>query len=79
MATYKTYGTQQMKDENSTQSPSYGPLAVVCERYGIGRTKAFQLAKDGFLETFSMCGKRYVYIRSLETLPERMAKIEKDK
>ena len=46
-----------MKDENSTQSPATAQLAVVCERYGIGRTKAFQLAKMVFWKPFPCAEK----------------------
>lgn len=53
-------------------APTYGPLVTTCALYGIGRTKAFELAAAGTLETFVIGSKRYVLIESLDSLPERL-------
>lgn len=54
--------------------PTYGPLVQVCAQHGIGRTKAFELARQGLLDTFCLGnGKRYVYLSSVASLPERLA------
>jgi hypothetical protein len=43
-----------------------------CERWDICRTKAFEYARHGLIETFVMGRKRYVVIASLESLPARL-------
>jgi len=53
--------------------PSYGPLVEVCRMFGISRSVAFELASDGLLETFKLNARRYVFIDSVRTLPERLA------
>ncbi len=53
-------------------APTYGPLVPTCAAYGIGRTKAFELAAAGTIETFTVGSKRLVIIESLRTLPERL-------
>lgn len=62
-----------MMEENGHVRPSYGPLVPTCAAWGVGRTRAHEYARDGLIETFTMGRKRYVYVRSLETLPERIA------
>ncbi len=52
--------------------PTFGPLVETCKRYGINRTTAFRLAQEKLLETFLIGRKRFVYIASLESLPERL-------
>ena len=56
--------------------PSYGPLIPTCAAYGIKRTRAYEYAANGLLETFLISGRRFVRIESLETLPERIAAAE---
>lgn len=53
-------------------SPSWGPLVKICALYGIGRTRAFELARSGLLETFHIGRSRCVYIRSVERLPQML-------
>jgi hypothetical protein len=53
--------------------PSYGPLVKACAEHGISRSVAFELARLGKLETFTIGQRRYVYLESLRTLPERLA------
>lgn len=57
---------------NSTIEPSYGLLTDVCKRYGISKTRAFDLARRKLLDSFMMNGRRYVWISSVESLPSRM-------
>ncbi|MNC13731.1 hypothetical protein D3C81_1790410 [compost metagenome] len=51
---------------------AYGPLVDVCKAHGISRTRAFQYARDGLLETFPMGNRTFVYVSSVHTLPERL-------
>lgn len=53
--------------------PSYAPLVRACARFGIGRTTAFQFARDGQLETFKIGARTFVMLDSLESLPQRLA------
>jgi hypothetical protein len=55
------------------QSPQYRPLVGACADHGISRTVAFDLVRKGLLETFSIGTRRYVWLESLRTLPERLA------
>jgi len=54
----------------------YRPFIPECTKRGIGKTKAYELANDGLLETFLIGTKRFVYVDSLGTLPERLALAE---
>ncbi|MFT4255942.1 MAG: hypothetical protein QM599_03125 [Pseudoxanthomonas sp.] len=53
--------------------PTYRPLVTACAEHGISRTVAFELARAGKLETFTIGKRRYVALESLRTLPERLA------
>lgn len=53
-------------------APTYGPFVPTCNAYGNGRSKAFQLAAAGTIETFLIGAKRFVMIDSLRSLPERL-------
>ena len=55
-------------------APSWGPLVEVCARYGIKRTRAFELARKGHIEHFALGRSRMVYIESVESLPTRATK-----
>jgi len=59
-------------ERTEANAPGFAPMVQECLRWGICRTKAFELAKAGLIETFSVGRKRYVVIRSLEILPTRM-------
>lgn len=52
--------------------PAFGPLVPVCQAHGIGKTVAFELANEGKLKTFKIGARRYVYLESIRTLPERL-------
>lgn len=54
---------------------AYGPLVDVCKAHGISRTRAFQYASQGLLETFPMGNRTYVYVKSVHTLPERLGAV----
>lgn len=53
--------------------PAYGPLVAVCAAHGISRSVAFELARNGLLDTFTLGARRYVYTESVRTLPQRVA------
>lgn len=62
-----------------TKKPrDFGPLVGECAKRDIGRTVAFDLAARGLLETFTIGRRRYVYLDSLLTLPERLAERERE-
>lgn len=52
--------------------PTFAPLVPACAAFGIGRTKAFELAQAGVIETFLIGTRRYVVLESLRTLPHRL-------
>lgn len=52
----------------------FRPFIPECTKRGIGKTTAYELANAGLLETATIGRKRYVYMDSLLTLPERLAK-----
>ena len=63
---------------NTTTEPRlFGGLVREAEKRDIGKTKAFEFAKQGLIETFLIGNRRYVYIDSLDTLPQRLAAGEK--
>lgn len=53
---------------------TFAPLVPACKANGISRSVAFELARSGKLETFTIGQRRYVNLESLRTLPERLAK-----
>lgn len=53
--------------------PAYGSLVAVCAAHDISRSVAFELARKGLLDTFTIGARRYVYTESVRTLPERLA------
>ena len=56
----------------SAANRDFRPFIPECSRRGLGKTKAYELAKDGLLETFTIGSKRYVLIESLDSLPQRL-------
>lgn len=52
--------------------PTYGPLVPACAKHGIGRTTAFELAREGKLDTFKIGARTFVTMESLAALPERL-------
>lgn len=59
-------------------NPAYLPLVEACGAHGISRTVAFDLAKNGLLQTFTIGARRYVYLDSLRSLPDRVAGNDRD-
>lgn len=53
--------------------PTYAPLVLACSKFGIGKTKAFELAKTGALETVKIGSRTYVMLESLKALPATLA------
>lgn len=62
----------------NTNPRDFGPLVGECAKRDIGRTVAFDLAARGLLETFTIGRRRYVYLDSLLTLPERLDARERE-
>jgi hypothetical protein len=50
----------------------FRPLVPACTERGIGKTTAFDLVKRGLLDTVTIGRKRYVYVASLDALPEKL-------
>lgn len=61
---------------NTHEHRDYRPFIPECTKRGIGKTKAYELANDGLLETFLIGTKRYVYLDSIAGLPQRLALAE---
>lgn len=67
-----------MTDHKSPASPggyavAYRPLVEACADHGISRSVAFELARSGTLDTFTIGKRRYVRLDSLHSLPDRLA------
>lgn len=56
----------------------YGPFVKECAKRGIGKSKAYQLANDGLLETDYVGKSRVVYLDSLLSLPQRLKEAAND-
>jgi hypothetical protein len=50
----------------------FRPFIPECTKVGIGRSKAYELANAGLLETISIGRRRFVYLDSLYSLPTRL-------
>jgi len=55
---------------------AYGPLVEECRARGIGRTVAFELARNGTIETFHLGRRVFVMLDSLDALPQTLAKLD---
>lgn len=55
----------------------FRPFIPECNKYGLGKTKAYELANAGLLEVFKIGSKTYIYCDSLLTLPHRLAQAAK--
>jgi hypothetical protein len=58
-------------------APAYRPLVEACADHGISRTVAFELSDRKLLDTFKIGTRRYVYLESLRTLPQRLQEEER--
>src|SRR3546814_16379870 len=58
--------------QSTNEQRDFRPFIPECAKRGIGKTKAYELADAGLLETFTIGTKRYVYLDSLLTLPQRI-------
>ena len=56
----------------SAANRDFRPFIPECSRRGLGKTKAYELANEGLLDTFRIGSKRYVLIESLDSLPQRL-------
>lgn len=57
---------------NTAEQREFGPFIPECAKRGIGKTRAYELAAAGLLETFQLGSKRYIFIDSLLSLPSRL-------
>lgn len=63
----------------TTNEPrDFGPFIPECSKRGFAKTKAYELANAGLLETFCIGSRRFVYLDSLLTLPARLAQAAND-
>lgn len=51
----------------------FWPLVPACASQGIGKTRAYQLAASGAIETVLLGCRRYVLVGSLLSLPSRLS------
>lgn len=72
--------------QNDKPGATYGPAVETCAQYGIKRGQFFALQKESralelqgqppLIETFKIGNKTFITHRSLQNLPERLAKRE---
>lgn len=58
--------------------PTFGPFVETCKAFGINRSRAYELADAGLLETFNVGRNRFIKIESLKGLPDRLADAAND-
>jgi hypothetical protein len=61
-----------MASTNDRTERDYRPFIPECTKRGIGKTTAYELANSGLLDTFLIGRKRFVYLDSMATLPQRL-------
>lgn len=70
-----------MKHHNEPKAPHAGrdwaDFPEACISRGISRAVAFDIVAAGLLDTWTLGRKRYVYLDSLISLPERMPEYRK--
>jgi hypothetical protein len=54
----------------------FGLFIPECTKRGIGKTVAYELLKGGHLETFTLGVRRYIYLDSLLSLPQRVGNVQ---
>lgn len=64
--------TVQKMDKNGLRE--FRPFVEACARVGLGRSKSYQLAAQGLIETVLIGRRRFVYLDSLYSLPERVGR-----
>lgn len=57
---------------SANEHREFRPFIPECTKRGLGKTKCYELAKAGLLETFCIGTRRYVYLDSLLSLPQRL-------
>ena len=57
---------------DASELRDYGPFVKECAKRGIGKSRAYQLANDGLLDTDYVGKSRVVYLDSLLSLPQRL-------
>jgi len=57
---------------DTSEMRDFRPFIPECTKRGIGKTKAYALANAGLLETFAIGTKRFIYLDSLLSLPQRI-------
>jgi len=65
----------EMNTHDHIPKRSFGPLLRECKRYGFAKTKAHELAKSGAIAVFKIGNRTFVYLDSLEALPERFSSV----
>ena len=61
---------------DACEQRDFRPFIRECNKRGIGKTKAYELAKAGLLETATIGTRRVVFMDSLLSLPSRLAKAD---
>ena len=61
---------------NTNEQRDFRPFISECNKRGIGKTKAYELAKAGLLETACIGTRRVVFMDSLLSLPSRLAQAD---
>jgi len=69
-------GTSELIVDTKQERRAFGPLVDECRARGIGRTVAFDLARQGKLETFHIGRRVFVVLDSLDSLPQRLTETE---
>jgi len=57
---------------STDEQRDFRPFIPECTKRGLGKTKSYELANAGWLETFQIGTRRFVYIDSLLSLPQRL-------
>lgn len=70
---------EQIMTNVNNHEITFAPLVQACKAHGISRTTAWILCKEGLLENFNIGTRKYVYLESLRTLPQRLAERGRNK
>ena len=63
---------------DACEQRDYRPFIPECIKRGIGKTKAYELANAGLLETATIGSRRVVFMDSLLSLPHRLKEAAND-
>jgi len=59
----------------TSEQREFRPFIPECRKRGIQKTKAYELANAGLLEVFNIGTRKFIFLDSLLSLPQRLQEV----